>query len=81
MREPLFKLDRQQPKMVLKDRIIALKDSNQKLVFIDVRREKIVARCEIEKVTNYQLLGEYLIIRTADSKFYKLALPFFENAK
>ena len=50
--------------MVFEDRIIALKNHEDRLIFFDVARQKIIAKCTFEKVTTYHKAGDDLIIKT-----------------
>ena len=66
--------------MVFEDRIIALKNHEERLVFFDVARQKIIAKCEFEKVSTFHKAGDDLIIK-AKGEFHKIALPFSQKAK
>ena len=66
--------------MVFEDRIIALKNHEDKLIFVDVARQKTIAKCAFEKVSTYHKVGDDLIIK-ASKKFHKIAHPFSPKAK
>ena len=67
--------------MVFEDRIIALKNHEERLIFVDVARQKIIAKCEFEKVSTFHKAGDDLIIKAKGNKFHKIAFPFSPKAK
>ena len=72
------------PKVVFNDRIIILIDKDNKLIFYDIMRRKIVARCElkVKSFSGYQVVGDEIIISSnGDTGYKKICLPFLPEAK
>ena len=66
--------------------MIILKDSEGKLIFYDILRRKLFAKCEIDDIQSYCVDGEYLIIGTGkdfheDKQYFRVALPFSQEAR
>ena len=66
----------------MNDRILILRDRNRKLIFFDTKRHKLVAKLEIgERVDDYSVDGDELVIRSVSGDFYKISLPFSPKAR
>ena len=69
------------PKVICNDRVIILRDIDEKLIFYDVKRQKIFSRCKIEKIYDFCVIGDDLIIGIGEEydknkKYYSIALPY-----
>ena len=71
----------QPPKLVLTDRIIILLDSTRKLVFYDLKKQRFIAKCEIDDIYRYEVVGDELVIDTFNAGFKRIYLPFSQKAR